>query len=126
MQKSSTYLSQFLHISAIFLLGTCTSGLALAELTAEHKVRVRGEMREIWSKMTPEERELLRREDGVPRSEADKATVDSQRNVASYQTVPQTNLSAQRPTTERQRQLTQEDHHHLRRQLKDIVVETKQ
>lgn len=124
MQKSSIHLTPFLCVSALFLLGAGASGLARAELTAEHKVRVRGEMREIWSKMTPEERELLRREDGAPRAEPEKV-VEAQKSISSTPSVQQPNAGNQRPAGDRQRLLSQEDHHHLRRQLKDIVVETK-
>ncbi|MEY4592310.1 MAG: hypothetical protein RIR18_1205 [Pseudomonadota bacterium] len=109
---SPNHQASFLTISAIFLLST---GSAQAELSAEHKHRVRGEMREIWSKMTPDERESLRRESVVSGFDGEPSGSDAPKKLA----IPI------RASTEHQRQLTTEDHNHLRRQLKDISADVK-
>lgn len=102
------YFSSVLGASA--LVGLLPS-VAMAELSPEHKQRVRGEMREIWSKMTPEERDFLQREYASSRFEVEPTP-------APFQKPPVRG-------SEKPRQLTTEDHHNLRRQLKDISADGK-
>jgi hypothetical protein len=102
------YFSKLLGVSAVLGL---SSPVVLAELSAEHKQRVRGEMREIWSKMTPEERDSLQREYATTSFEAEAPAVPMQKTFVRGSDKP--------------RQFSTEDHHHLRRQLKDISGDVK-
>jgi hypothetical protein len=112
LTTSPNHQASFLAISAIFLLG---AGSAQAELSAEHRHRVRGEMRELWSKMTPDERESLQRESAVNGFDGDTSGPEPQKKP----------VLPIRASTEPQRQLSTEDHHYLRRQLKNISTDIK-
>lgn len=79
----------------------------LAELSPEHRARMRGDMRELWSSMSPGERAALAREHQEKLLDADPP-IRPQR--ARYDEAE----------PGRSRQLSAEEHRHLRRQLRDL------
>jgi hypothetical protein len=130
LRKLPNYFPIF-GLTAAFSLMPCA---VQAELSAEHKQRVRGEMREIWSKMTPEEREFLRREYVESQSglviEAEQSPPPSpyRKNVSSLPPTSALSSSISSPTPSNQfasdrRQMSPEDHSHLRRQLRDVSLD---
>jgi hypothetical protein len=93
----------------VFLTGLLSATGALAELSYEQKNRLRGEMREQWSKITPQEKEQLRREHDEDQREEQREGRDGQR-------MQKVSLDNRTPPV---------DHHHLRRQLKEIAPDDK-
>ena len=90
----------------VCLTGLLSTTGALAELSYEQKNRLRGEMREQWSKITPQEKEQLRREHDDDPREDQKEGLRVQKASLDNRTPPV-------------------DHHHLRRQLKEITPDDK-
>ena len=88
----------------------------LAELSPEQRARMRGEMRDLWSRMTPEERDQLRRE------HQERWTGDLPANEPKAQRARH-ELPPGPPPADRNRQMSPEEHHHLRRQLKDLSAD---
>lgn len=122
-------LIRYRALSIVFFSGMLGGGLVstvCADWTPEQKHRVRGEMREAWQRMTPEEREALQREhDGqattltlsgqplTPPPRAGRPVVDV---LMSPPPEPIRQNGAGRP-------MTPEDHFSLRRQLRDMPMQ---
>lgn len=80
----------------------------------EQREKMRGDMRQAWANMTPEEREALRRE---------QPDVEDVWGLRSRSDVRPDELKPTRHSAATHRPLTPEEHHNLRRQLRDLSQE---
>lgn len=81
---------------------------------AEQREKMRGDMRQAWANMTPEEREALRRE---------HPEVDDIWGLRSRSEGKSDEPKPARHSTAPHRSLSPEEHYHLRRQLRDLSQE---